>query len=159
VPRDSDHVHAAPALPAALRGAGRRVTRQRREIWDALVAEPDRHLSADEIAERVRRRLPLVNPSTVYRTLDVLVDEGLLLRTRLGADRAFYEPAREHPHHHLVCERCGRVDHVHEEALGDLAGRLDAAAGFALGGAELTFFGLCADCRDSEPGSRTTPGS
>jgi Fur family ferric uptake transcriptional regulator len=133
--------------PAALRSRGRRLTRQRELIWAALVADPDRHLSAEELVERVRERLPSVNPSTVYRTLDLLVEEGLVLRSRLGAERAFYEPAREHRHHHVVCERCGAVAHVHDEALGDLRQRVEETSGYALGPGELTLFGLCPDCR------------
>ena len=140
------HDHPAPAGPESLRARGRRVTPQRRLIWEALVAEPDRHLSADEIVAYVRAELPRVNPSTVYRTLDVLTEEGLVVRTDLGADRAFYEPAHEHPHHHVVCERCGAVRHLHDEDLGDMAARIAQATGYRLGTGEITFFGLCPAC-------------
>ncbi len=94
----------------------------------------------------MQERLPRVNPSTVYRTLDLLVDEGLVLRTDLGGDRAFYEPAREHAHHHLVCQSCGAVQHLHEEQLGDLRERIRTNTGFALGSGEITLFGTCATC-------------
>jgi Fur family ferric uptake transcriptional regulator len=137
------HAHEAPAGPAELRSRGRRLTRQRRLIWDALVAEADAHLSADDVVERVGG----VDPSTVYRTLELLVEEGLVRRTDLGAGRAFYEPAHEHRHHHLVCERCGSVTHVHDDALGNLREQVDASVGFALGGGEIKLTGLCADCR------------
>jgi Fur family transcriptional regulator, ferric uptake regulator len=99
------------------------------------------------VVDRVRAQMPQVNPSTIYRTLDLLVDEGLLLRTDLGGDRAYYEPAREHAHHHLVCERCGSVQHLHDEELGDLRARVEAGTGFALGRGEITLHGLCASCR------------
>jgi Fur family transcriptional regulator, ferric uptake regulator len=145
--RDHPHEHREPAGPASLRSRGRRLTRQRRLIWEALVAEPEVHLSADELVERVRERLPHVNPSTVYRTLELLVDDGLVLRTDLGAGRAFYEPAREHRHHHVVCERCGAVAHVHDEELGTLKRRVETASGYRLGNAEITFFGLCSACK------------
>ena len=115
-------------------------------IWEILTAEPDAHLSADAIAERVRARLPQVNASTVYRNLDMLVREGLVLRTDLGGPRAYYEPAHEHSHHHLVCESCGRVVHVHDDVFGDVPERLRSAYGFELGGREVTLFGRCADC-------------
>lgn len=131
---------------AALRRSGRRLTRQRRVIWEVLLAEPARHLSAEDVVERVRERLPGVNTSTVYRTLEILVDDGLLLRTDLGGDRAYYEPVRDHPHHHVICERCGRVAHLHEGALGDLAGRIEQDSGYRLGAREISFFGLCASC-------------
>src|SRR4051794_4126875 len=146
-PHSADHTHALPAGAAVLRARGRRLTRQRRMIWEVLAAEPDRHLSAGEVCERVRAEVPSVTPSTVYRTLDVLVEAGLALRTDLGGDRVFYEPAHEHPHHHLVCERCGAVRHVHDDALGDLRTRVEASSGYALAPREITLFGTCPDCR------------
>jgi Fe2+ or Zn2+ uptake regulation protein len=147
-PHRSAHSHAPPRTPAELRSGGRRLTRQRELIWAALTAEPDRHLSAAQLVERVRAELPRVNPSTVYRTLDVLVAEGLVLRTELGRDRTFYEPAHEHHHHHVVCRRCGAVAHIHDDALGDLPALVDDASGFAIGHEELTLFGLCQACRE-----------
>jgi Fur family transcriptional regulator, ferric uptake regulator len=140
-------VHATGGGPSELRVKGRRLTRQRQLIWDAFAAEPEHHLSADDVVERVRVGLPRVNPSTVYRTLDLLVAEGMLVRTDLGGDRAYYEPAHEHPHHHLVCERCGRIVHVHDEELGDLRERVERTTGFAVGDREITLFGRCAACR------------
>jgi Fur family ferric uptake transcriptional regulator len=131
---------------AALRRSGRRLTRQRRAIWDVLLAEPDRHLSAEDIVERVRERLPGVNTSTVYRTLEILVDDGLLLRTDLGGDRAYYEPVRDHPHHHVICERCGKVTHLHGDMLGDLSRRIEQDSGYRLGSREISFFGTCPSC-------------
>jgi len=146
-PHSADHTHALPAGDAVLRARGRRLTRQRRMIWEVLAAEPDRHLSAGEVCERVRAEVPSVTPSTVYRTLDVLVEAGLALRTDLGGDRVFYEPAHEHPHHHLVCERCGAVRHVHDDALGDLRRRVEASVYPLLASREITLFGTCPDCR------------
>jgi Fur family transcriptional regulator, ferric uptake regulator len=146
-PRPQPHVHEPGAGPSELRAKGRRLTRQRELIWQALANEPDRHLSAEDVVQLVRADLPHVNPSTVYRTLELLVEEGLLLRTDLGGDRAYFEPTREHAHHHLVCERCGTVQHLHDEELGDLRLRIERESGFAVGSAEITFFGLCRVCR------------
>jgi Fur family ferric uptake transcriptional regulator len=146
-PHSPDHSHAPAAGVAALRSRGRRLTRQRQLIWDVLAAEPDRHLSAQDVTDRVREQAPGVTPSTVYRTLDVLVEAGLVLRTDLGEDRVFYEPAYEHHHHHLVCERCGTVRHVHDEVLGDLAERVEAGSGYVLARREITLFGTCPACR------------
>ena len=141
------HLHKTGAGPRDLRAKGRRLTRQRALIWEALTSEPEQHLSADDVVERVRAELPQVNASTVYRTLDLLVAEGLVLRTDLGGDRAYYEPAHEHAHHHLVCESCGAVQHLHDEQLGDLRELIRAGTGFVLGTGEITLFGLCAKCR------------
>lgn len=144
---DHDHVH-EPTGPDALRQRGRRITRQRRLIWDALVEHPDTHLSADDIVARVRSHMTKVDPSTVYRTLDLLEREGLVRRTNLGADRAFYEPASDHLHHHVVCEQCGAVVHLHDDAVGDVRERVESASGYALSRTDMSFYGLCPSCRE-----------
>jgi Fur family transcriptional regulator, ferric uptake regulator len=141
------HVHDLGTGPGELRAKGRRLTRQRQLIWETLAAEPERHLSAEDVVERVRTEMPDVNTSTIYRTLELLVAEGLLLRTDLGGDRAYFELSHEHSHHHLVCERCGTVLHIHDEELGDLRRRIKRNTGFALGAGEITLFGLCDDCQ------------
>jgi Fe2+ or Zn2+ uptake regulation protein len=138
-----DHRHEDPPSITTIRGGGRRMTQQRQAIWDLITDDPDSHLSAEGIADR----LPSIHKATVYRTLELLVDEGLLLRTDLGGDRAYYEPAREHPHHHLVCERCGKVSHIHDEELGDLRRRVQAATGYVLGSRDISFYGLCPTCQ------------
>ena len=141
------HRHEPVLGPASLRTSGRRVTRQRRLIWAALTAEPDAHLSVEQIVARVHEDLPSVSASTVYRSLDVLVSEGLVLRTELGSDRTFYEPARDHRHHHVVCRGCGAVAHVHDDLFGDLQARVGEVCGYALGDEEVTLFGRCPACR------------
>jgi Fur family ferric uptake transcriptional regulator len=146
----AEHTHEISSGPGELRTKGRRMTRQRQLIWEALTADPDGHLSADDVVERVSVQPPPMNPSTVYRTLELLVEEGLLLRTDLGGHRAYYEPAREHRHHHLVCESCGAVRHLHDEELGDLRERISRGSGFELGEREIAFFGRCSACRDAD---------
>ena len=141
-----EHTH-TPQSADALRQRGRRITRQRRLIWDTLVAEPEAHLSAEEVARRVREQLPGVDASTVYRTLDMLVREGLVRRTDLGASRAFFEPAADHLHHHVVCERCGAVVHLHDEEIGDVRERVERATGYALSRTDMSFYGVCPACR------------
>jgi len=142
------HTHSA-APEAALREGGRRLTPQRAMIWEILRAEPDTHLSAEEVAVRVHERMPQVNASTVYRNLDVLVEDGLVLRTDLGESRAFFELAHEHAHHHLVCESCGAVDHVHDDVFADVPARIHDSVGFRVGGREVTLHGICRQCADA----------
>jgi Fur family ferric uptake transcriptional regulator len=125
---------------------GRRLTPQRRVIWAALLAEPHDHLSAEDIVERVRELVPDMNTSTVYRTLEIFVHDGVLLRTDLGGDRSYYELAGEHRHHHVICERCGKVTHLHDETLGDLRIRIEQDVGYRLGEREISFFGTCPSC-------------
>lgn len=151
----TDHGHHHDLPPAAvLKERGKRLTVQRAAIWGVLAAKPDLHLSAEDVAASVQRSLPQVNASTVYRTLDVLVEEGLVRRTDLGTGRAVFEPAHEHPHHHLVCESCGAVAHIHDDGLGDVAERIEAQSRFSLGDREITFFGECSSCQARAIGSR-----
>jgi Fur family ferric uptake transcriptional regulator len=155
IPNVSGHGHEHDLPPASvLRERGKRVTVQRAAIWEVLAAERDVHLSAEEVAEHVKLRLPQVNASTVYRTLDVLVDEGLVRRSDLGTGRTLFEPAHEHLHHHLVCEGCGAVAHVHDEALVDVARQLDEQHGFRLGDREIALFGLCSSCQSARSQSK-----
>lgn len=148
----SEHGHTHALAPSeVLREHGRRLTPQRAVIWEILADEPDLHLSADELADRVRERLPQVNASTIYRTLDLLVEDGLVLRTDLGDAKAYFEPAHEHPHHHLICERCGLVEHVHDDVLAGVAGRVRERAGFEIGPHEVTMRGVCRTCVESSP--------
>ena len=84
------------------------------------------------ILAHAKARYPSINPSTVYRTLDALVEAGIARRTDLGSDRLFYEVAREHRHHHAVCQDCGAVAHLHDASLRPLAQALEQATGFTL---------------------------
>lgn len=144
------HTHAPHALEdvASIRAGGRRVTRQRALIWNALVRAEGRHLSAREVAEAI----PELHQATVYRALDVLVEEGLARRTEI-AGRAVYEIAAEHLHHHVVCTRCGAVAHVHDETVRDALHRVAHESGYVLAEEELTFSGLCPACATSRRAS------
>jgi Fur family ferric uptake transcriptional regulator len=134
-------------LRAALeaRRAGCRPTAQRLLVLQAL-GEGD-HVCADEILAHARERYPSITPSTVYRTLDALVSAGIARRTDLGSERLYFEVAREHRHHHAVCEGCGAVAHLHDATLHPLAEALRADAGFTLSpDREIAVPGLCPGC-------------
>jgi Fur family ferric uptake transcriptional regulator len=126
-----------------LQDLGYRLTPQRTLVWDVLRRE-NRHVSAEEVCGEVQVQFPHINISTIYRTLELLVDLRLVRETHLGPTRRFFEVEEEVPHHHLVCESCGGVAHVHDDELGDLHKALVAGQGFAA--KQLTIFGLCASC-------------
>jgi Fur family ferric uptake transcriptional regulator len=120
-------------------------------VWDVLRAQ-DAHLSAEQICARVQQTFPNVNLSTVYRTLDLLVGLALVRETHLGSGTRLFEVEEEVPHHHLVCEACGTVVHIHDEDLAGLGLALQGAKGFVL--REAAIFGVCEDCRrDDREGS------
>jgi Fur family transcriptional regulator, ferric uptake regulator len=133
-----------------LHDLGYRLTPQRTLVWDVLRGQ-DGHMSAEEVCAHVQKQFPNVNISTVYRTLELLVELSLVRETHLGPARRFFEVEEEVPHHHLVCEACGRVTHVHDEDLGDLHQSLAAGQGFTA--KQLTIFGRCAACAAAAAGA------
>jgi Fur family ferric uptake transcriptional regulator len=138
----------APAWDAVrerLHARGLRWTSQRRAVIDAL-ADVDGHISAAELVERCRVRDPSTTPSTVYRTLDVLEELGLV-RHGHGADgREEYHlrPAREHGHLH--CAACGATWEIGEERAAAVAAALRGADGFEVDIGHVTLVGRCRGC-------------
>jgi Fur family ferric uptake transcriptional regulator len=136
----------ARAILDELRSSGGRVTAPRRLVIETMVALPDHHLTAAEIVAAVRERESEFYVSTVYRTLDLLVDLAVVERVQLGPGAAIYHvPHRRH--HHLLCEECGAVTEVSADLLDDLAERLDAEHRFTLRAQASTLVGVCARCR------------
>jgi Fur family ferric uptake transcriptional regulator len=133
------------AILEALRTEGGRVTTGRRAIVRALLTGPDHHVTADDVATAVQADHPDVHRSTVYRTLEVLEQLGVVTRIDLGAPSAVYHLA-DHAHHHLVCEGCGSVTEVPTALLARLARTLDERYGFAMAG-HVAVDGRCATCR------------
>lgn len=126
--------------------AGGRRTQARQVVVEVLLAT-DEHLTAEEIAERVRRRLPIVTLSTVYRTLSALEDVGVLDHTHLGHGRAVYHLAQT-THQHLYCERCGNVIELPPRKLDSFARMLARDFGFELDRRHFAIGGLCEGCVD-----------
>lgn len=125
---------------------GLRWTPQRRTLVDVL-SRTDGHVTGSELVERCREIDPETTPSTVYRTLDVLEELGLV-RHGHGADgrEEFHVlPAVEHGHLH--CQSCGGTWEIEAAEAGSLVGSLEASRGFAVDLSHVTIVGTCAACR------------
>jgi len=137
---------------ARLRGSGYRLTPQR----ELILAAVDKlgHATPEEVLAEVRLSSAAVNLSTVYRTLEVLEELGLVRHTHLSDRVATYHSATGHEHFHLVCRNCGRVVSVDPEVAGPLAERLRDEQGFLADLGHLTVFGRCVSCEEDvhEPG-------
>lgn len=134
----------APSSPAGrLRRVGQRVTPQRLVILGAM--RPGEHLSADDVFARVEPLLPGVNRSTVYRTLELFRDLGLVSMTDLGGGARQFELFDE-PHHHLICHRCGAQLELDDALVEPLREGIRARYGFAPAIDHLALFGFCAAC-------------
>jgi Fe2+ or Zn2+ uptake regulation protein len=133
------------ALSELLRDRGQRVTSQRLLIHRFL-HERDRHVTAEQVLAGVADALPGTALPTVYATLELFEELGVVRRVQTGGGTMVFDPRTE-PHHHLTCRRCGAVEDV--EAPVELAGVLRRARrrGFAAEHAEVVVSGLCRDCR------------
>jgi Fur family transcriptional regulator, ferric uptake regulator len=130
---------------AALRASGYRVTPQRQLVLEAV--NRLNHASPEEIFAEVHQTAQGVNVSTIYRTLELLEQLGLVTHTHLGHGAPRYHIAGEQQHVHLVCQSCERVTELAPEAARPLVAALDAEHGFETDLGHLTVFGTCRDCR------------
>src|SRR5438034_9208766 len=94
-----------------LRKRGYRLTPQRFMIL-SVIQEAEEHLSIDQITERVQKQNPYVSLSTIYRTLELLRELGLVRENHLSGEQPHYEMAESTEHHHLVCRRCRTIIHL-----------------------------------------------
>lgn len=130
-------------LRQTLHRRGLRMTPQRQLVLDAVVELG--HATPEAVCTRVQERAPAVNITTVYRTLDLLEQLGVVRHTHLGHGAPTYATAT-HEHVHLVCHRCGDVGEIDAEALDGLAGMLHEDTGFRLDATHVALSGLCRTC-------------
>jgi Fur family ferric uptake transcriptional regulator len=140
----------------ALKLRGYRMTPQRRAIVSEIMATRG-HIAPQELVQRVKDRLPGVNDSTVYRTLDLLEEMGFLSHAHLGAGPAYHH-AEHNDHVHLICERCGKTDQLSVADTAPLNRALAKITEFQPDFTHFAISGLCARCAARAQG-RTKPGS
>jgi Fur family ferric uptake transcriptional regulator len=138
-----------------LRKAGKRVTPQRLLILKAI-REGGGHLDADEIYRLARRKAPRLSLSTVYRTINVLKEAGMIEELHLGEEHHHYELRGKGEHYHLICQGCGKVVEFEcpftEQLVRDLGEKYD----FEITGIHLDLAGYCAECRQGGQGDGET---
>jgi Fur family ferric uptake transcriptional regulator len=133
-------------IASKLSRQGYRLTPQRLMILEA-VDKADDHISTEEIYTQVCRQYPHINISTVYRTLELLKELGLVTETDFGDGRVRYHSIKKGHHHHLVCYKCGRIIDLDESVLSPLKKTLSQDYGFDAELRHLAIFGRCRDCR------------
>jgi Fur family transcriptional regulator, ferric uptake regulator len=105
------------------------------------------HVSASQIADEVRVHYPMVDVSTVYRTLDVLKRMRLVTSTDMGGGDAVFEWTPEAPHHHTICSSCGGVEELDHAYFTELEERLKRDLNFSADMHHFAIFGICRDCQ------------
>jgi Fe2+ or Zn2+ uptake regulation protein len=136
--------HSDEELTERLRQRGLRATSQRL-VMHRLLRERNRHLTAEELLEEASSRLPGVSLPTVYSTLELFEDLGVVRRVNDGGGTLLWD-TRADDHHHLVCRRCGKVEDIDTPLDLEGAHRSARRAGFTPDRAEVVVSGLCADC-------------
>jgi Fur family ferric uptake transcriptional regulator len=134
-----------------LRQAGKRITPQRVLILEAI-REGGGHLDANEVYRLARQKAPRLSLSTVYRTIKVLKEAGVIEELHLGEEHHHYELRGKNGHHHFVCQDCGKVVEFEcpfsEQLMRDLGEEYD----FEVTGVHLNLVGYCAECRQKRSG-------
>jgi Fur family ferric uptake transcriptional regulator len=136
-------------LTSILRQRGYRLTPQRRAVLKVIALSPG-HLTPAAMYQRVRREYPGIGLVTVYRTLAILAELGLICEVHAGGScRSYLMRKPVGHHHHLICSRCGRVVDFSGCDLEGLERRLARENGFKIEGHLLEFLGLCLACQRS----------
>ncbi|HEY5890479.1 MAG TPA: Fur family transcriptional regulator [Acidimicrobiia bacterium] len=133
-------------LGTVLRDSGNRITEPRLRVWEVLGRATD-HLTVEEIVAEVHMADPAINTSSVYRTLALFADLGLVRESQLGPDEgARWELAHPDDHFHLVCRSCGEVDHHEGDLVDQIRLHLGGGHGFVAEEIDLVVTGLCSKC-------------
>ncbi|MGO1435037.1 MAG: Fur family transcriptional regulator [Canibacter sp.] len=135
-------------LRSSLQSAGLRVTGPR--LTALQVLRQGGHLSAERVFAQVRDSLAGTSLQTVYGVLEALCATGLARKIELaGGGAALFEANKHDNHHHLVCRICGRVNDVPCDLGEAPCLHPPTDSGFEIDEADVTFYGLCGDCREA----------
>lgn len=128
-----------------IRSRGFRLTPQRLIILQVLQHSGE-HLSPTEVFEHAKTNLPGLTETTVYRTLEFLVENGFALSAHMGSGKLVYQVGGN-DHHHVICQKCGAESEVSHTQVANLYQNIEQLTGYQLTTSHLSFFGLCPACR------------
>lgn len=127
-----------------LRARGLRLTAQRQLVLEAVYALG--HATPDQVHAEVAKTAAGINITTVYRTLELLEELGLVTHAHLSHGAPTYHALGDEQHAHLVCRACGEIEEMSPERLEPFARQLAAERGFVIDVGHVALFGLCARC-------------
>ncbi len=132
------------ALTLKLEARGYRVTPSRRAVLAAVLQQSD-HFTVDGLLRRCRG----AGRATVFRTVRLLAEMGVVCRVLLEDGSLHYAVSRREHHHHLVCTGCGKVQDLDQCAIADAVRELSQSSGYEIDGHWLELYGRCAGCRSA----------
>lgn len=130
---------------------GHKLTVPRKIMLDFLTDERNKHLTCEEIYDRLNKQNANVGIATVYRNMQLFEDLGIATRLQLEDGVSRYElniDHGEHQHHHLVCLKCYDVIEVTEDMLGDIESEIKEKYDFKISDHVLKFYGTCSKCTE-----------
>jgi len=128
-----------------LKEKGYKVTPQRIAVYDILKNTKE-HPSVDMLYSKLQPVYPTMSLATVYKSLEVFKELGLVQELNVGEDKFRYD-ANVNQHPHITCINCGKVEDVYDEMLFDLADQVQKKTGYQLTNQQLYFFGYCPSCK------------
>ncbi len=134
-----------PTYEETISHSGHRLTPQRREVYEVLLAQRD-HPTATEVFLRAKQRMPSISLATVYNCLDTLVECGLARQVNVEREATRYCPNLEE-HGHFMCDQCGKVIDI---PFSSGQRPWDLPEGITLTHSEITLCGVCPDCNKSK---------
>ncbi len=137
--------HRIDSLQEKLSAQGFRVTPQRIHVLRALLLD-NRHPTAEQVWDNVRKISPSTSLATIYKTLDTLSEIGEVLKIETRDHRAHYDAAHPKAHPHVICRNCGKIEDVAIQNPQQMLSEAMAASGYRLDEQQVTFFGLCRNC-------------
>ena len=148
---------ASKELREFVQSKGMRNTRERSVILDEVM-HLHRHFEPEEIVMRLRRKGEDVSRASVYRTMALLVDAGIVRKTPCEQMRARFEHVFGHEHHdHLVCIQCGRIIEFHDEQIENRQMKVARKHGFQTTGHRLVIRGYCRNCKGKPKRAESEP--
>jgi Fur family ferric uptake transcriptional regulator len=122
-----------------------RLTTQRQVILEELT-KVKTHPTASELYDMVRKRLPRIGLGTVYRNLELMAENGLILKIEVGGTQKRFDATTE-DHYHIRCSLCGRVDDIDVPVMEELATQAANSSAYLILGHHVEFTGICSACQ------------
>lgn len=135
---------------AILKEKGYKFTNQRKHVFEVVTENEGNHLNSQEVYELVKKKYPEIGVATVYRTLSLLEEMGLIYGVDFEDGFRRYEVVKddeEHRHHHLICIECGHIQEVEEDLMGTIEERIYEKNKFKVVNHRVKFYGYCKNCR------------
>ena len=124
-----------------------RLTTQRQIILEEL-SKVKTHPTASELYDMVRKRLPRIGLGTVYRNLELMAENGMILKLEVGGTQKRFDATTD-THYHIRCSGCGKVDDIDTPVMNELVNAAAESSSYQVLGHHVEFTGLCPDCQKS----------